>query len=156
MPTGNLFRFLLLLILMMRIVLATLCCRFGSWGLVIKLNFCSDFEHKVWSRFRSWSLVEILMFGWDFDKKCLIKILKLKFDQDLCKNLWYELNPRVRYAFDNVSLYVESICCCSSTLLVPARPLIIHKSISPILVVDGICTFLPNLKIPTCNLSNHI
>ena len=25
-----------------------LCCRFRSWGLVIKLNFCSDFEHKVW------------------------------------------------------------------------------------------------------------
>ena len=24
--------------------------RFGSRGLVIKLNFCSDFEHKVWSR----------------------------------------------------------------------------------------------------------
>ena len=21
------------------------CCRFGSWGLMIKLNFCSDFEH---------------------------------------------------------------------------------------------------------------
>ena len=23
----------------------------GSWSLVIMLNFCSDFEHKVWSRF---------------------------------------------------------------------------------------------------------
>ena len=31
------------------------CCRFGRWGLFIKLNFCSDFEHKVWSRFWSWS-----------------------------------------------------------------------------------------------------
>ena len=39
----------------MRIVLATNCCRFWSWGLVKKLNFCSDFEHKVWSRFWSWS-----------------------------------------------------------------------------------------------------
>ena len=35
----------------MRIMLAKICCRFGSLGLVIKLNFCSDFEHKVWSRF---------------------------------------------------------------------------------------------------------
>ena len=34
----------------MRIVLATVCCRFGSLGMVIKLNFCSDFEHKGWSR----------------------------------------------------------------------------------------------------------
>ena len=28
-----------------------LCCRYKSWGSVIKLNFCSDFEHKVWLRF---------------------------------------------------------------------------------------------------------
>ena len=33
------------------IVVATVCCRFGSSGLVKKLNFCSDFEHKVWSKF---------------------------------------------------------------------------------------------------------
>ena len=26
-------------------------CRFGSRSLVIKSNFRSDFEHKVWSRF---------------------------------------------------------------------------------------------------------
>ena len=69
MPTQNLLRFLLLLMLMMRIVLATACCRYGSGGLVIKLNFCSDFEHKVWSKFWScssgktwsWSLVSILL-----------------------------------------------------------------------------------------------
>ena len=41
MPTQNL--------LMMRIVLVIVCCRFGSWGLVIRLNFCSDFQHKVCS-----------------------------------------------------------------------------------------------------------
>ena len=35
----------------MRIMLATICCRFETWGFVKKLNFCSDFEHKVWSRF---------------------------------------------------------------------------------------------------------
>ena len=46
------------------------------------------------------------MFGW-----CLVEILKMKCDQDLCLNLWYdskkllwqdELNPRVRCAFGNV------------------------------------------------------
>ena len=31
--------------LVMRIVLATVCYRSGSPGLVITLNFCSDFEH---------------------------------------------------------------------------------------------------------------
>ena len=50
---------------MMRIVLATVWCILGRWSLVIKPNFCSDFEHKVCSIFRS--LVEILMFGWDFE-----------------------------------------------------------------------------------------
>ena len=50
-----------LLMLMMRIVSATVCCRFGSWGLVIKLNFCSDLEHKVWSRFWNWSSGKICM-----------------------------------------------------------------------------------------------
>ena len=42
------------------IVLATVCCRFGSWGLVIKLNFCSDFQHKVWSGVLRRSSGEIL------------------------------------------------------------------------------------------------
>ena len=61
-------RLFLLLKLMMRIELATVCCRFGSWGLVIKLNFCSDLEHfgqdfevEVQARFWSWSLVSILL-----------------------------------------------------------------------------------------------
>ena len=39
------------------------------------------------------------MFVWDFEVN---EILKLKFDQDLCKNLWYELNPQVSCAFGNV------------------------------------------------------
>ena len=43
-----------------------------------------------WSRFWSW---------------CLVEILKMKFDQDLYKNLQYELNPRVRCAFGNVWAY---------------------------------------------------
>ena len=34
-----------------------------SWGLDIKLNFFSDFEHKVWSRFWSW----LLMFCWGYE-----------------------------------------------------------------------------------------
>ena len=130
----------------MMAVLATICCRFGSWGLFKKLNFCSDFEHKVWSNFLSWSsdkiwswslisffcwcfvevmlnpfwiLVNYLKLGFvkilklkfygeadvwlRFWNWCLVEILKMKFDQDLCLNLWYELNPRVRCAFGNVS-----------------------------------------------------
>ena len=60
MPTQNLLRLLLLLVLMLSIMLATVCYWFGSWRLVLKLNFCSEFEHKGWSRFWSWSLFSIL------------------------------------------------------------------------------------------------
>ena len=60
MPTQNLLRLLLLLMLMLRIMLATTCW-FGSWRLIIKQNFCSDFEHKVWSRLWSWSSGKIWM-----------------------------------------------------------------------------------------------
>ena len=38
MPTQNLLSLLLLLMLMMRNVLTTVVCRFGSWSLVINLN----------------------------------------------------------------------------------------------------------------------
>ena len=73
MPTQNLLRLLLLLILLMRIALATVCCRFRSWGLVIKLNFWSDILHKDWSRVWSWSSGEIL---------------KLKFGQYFGRVFW--------------------------------------------------------------------
>ena len=76
MPTQNLLRLLLLLMLMPRIMLATVCYRFGSWRLVLMQNFCSDFEHKVWSRFWSWSSG---------------KILKLKFGQYLAVDVWLRL-----------------------------------------------------------------
>ena len=59
-------KLLLLLMIVMKIVLARVCCRFGNWGLVIKLYFCSDFEYfgrdfeaEVWSVFCSWCLVEV-------------------------------------------------------------------------------------------------
>ena len=55
MTTQNLLRLLLLLMLKLRIMLATVCYKFGRWHLVLKLNFCSDFEHRGWSRFWSWS-----------------------------------------------------------------------------------------------------
>ena len=61
MLTQNLFMLLLLLMLILRIVLAKVCCRFGSWGLVIMLNF----------------------FFFRFCAQGLVKILKLKFRQDL-------------------------------------------------------------------------
>ena len=104
-------RLLLLLMLVTRIVLATICGRFGSWGLVKKLNFCSDFEHKVWSRFRSWSKGEIWswslvsFFCWCFVEVIwiLVEILKLglanifkfnfsrdvwDFEVDTCSRFW--------------------------------------------------------------------
>ena len=69
---SNLLRLFLLFMLMMRNVLTTVWCRCGRWSLVIKLSFCSDFEHKVsrfgqdfevdvQARFWSWSLVIILL-----------------------------------------------------------------------------------------------
>ena len=62
-PPQNLLRLALLLMLMMKIVLATVCCILGSWGLVIKPNFCSDFQHEVevQAGFLSWSLINILL-----------------------------------------------------------------------------------------------
>ena len=75
MPTQNMLRLFLLLMLVMRILLATLCCWFGSWGLVIKLNlfrlsilvkivnlkFRRDFEAEVWSAFCCWCLMLLFM-----------------------------------------------------------------------------------------------
>ena len=54
--------------------------------LVIKLNFCSNFEHKVWSRFWSWSPGEILKLR--FSQYFMVKILKLKFRQDFEADVW--------------------------------------------------------------------
>ena len=97
MPTQNSLMLLLLSMLMMRIMLATVCCRFRSWGLVKKLKSCSDFELKVWSRFWSWSSGEIL---------------KLKFSQYLVLILgwvyedysWSRFWSYVRSRFLNFSL----------------------------------------------------
>ena len=82
-------------------VLATVCCRFGSWGLVIKLNFFSDFEHfgtdfvvEVQERFEAevccWCLVEVTelnpgqyseaRFGQDFN---------FRFSRDADVWLWF-------------------------------------------------------------------
>ena len=54
----NLLRLLLLPMLMMRIMWATVCCRFRSWGLVIQMN-AWDFEVDVRSRFSRWDLIKI-------------------------------------------------------------------------------------------------
>ena len=52
--------------------------RFGN-----KANFCSDFQHKVWSRFWKWSSSQIfkLKFGQYFDAD-LVDIMKLNLDWD--------------------------------------------------------------------------
>ena len=72
MPIQNLLRLLLLLML----VMTTVWCRFGRWSLVIKLSFCSDFEHKV-SRF-----------GQDFEVDVQANFLKLKFGQYIAADAW--------------------------------------------------------------------
>ena len=76
------------------------------------------FDHKAKLLFRlTPSLIslqfvcdEMLMFGWDFEVS-VVEIMKQKFDQDLCLNLWYEplgyfgkmnSTPRVCCAFGNV------------------------------------------------------
>ena len=83
--------------------------RFGSWGLVIKLNFCSDCEHfgqvfefevearlwswslvsilaaDVWLRLRSWILVNILRVG-------LVKIFTLDLAERLMFGWDFEVN----------------------------------------------------------------
>ena len=50
-------------------------------GLVIKQNFCLDFEHKVWSRFWNWSSGKIwgwpVFFCWSF-----VEVMKLNLSQD--------------------------------------------------------------------------
>ena len=58
----------------------------------------------------------MLMFGWEINSE--VEILKMKFDQNLCLNLWYELNPRVRCAFGNVFKYylldfLNLLLCCN-------------------------------------------
>ena len=77
------------LVLMMKIVLATVCCRFGSWGFVIKLNFWSDFQHKVWSGVWSWSSDEILKlkFGQYFAAD-FVEILNLMLGRDSEDEIW--------------------------------------------------------------------
>ena len=92
--------------LMMRIVLATVWCILGSSGKIFKLEFGHYFASDILQRLRSWILIEMLKLGsvnilnfkfsrdgdvWlRFWSKCLVEILKIKFDQDLCLNLWYD------------------------------------------------------------------
>ena len=91
--------------------------RLWAQGLVkiLKLRFRRYFEAEVWSVLCCWSLVEVIWnwilveilklgmvkilkfkFSRDGDvwlrfwSKCLVEILKMKFDQDLCLNLWYD------------------------------------------------------------------
>ena len=134
----------------MRIVLATIFCRFGSWGLVIKLNFFQTFSTMfgqdlklefrqdfygekifyVGKKLVKLSTLATLVTHWlthsvtNFPTICLwrdadvwlrswflVDILKMESDQDLCLNLWYELNPRACCAFGNVSKICRQFIC---------------------------------------------
>ena len=112
--------------LILRIMLATVCYRFGSWRLVLQTlstRVGQDFEVEVQARFEAavcsafcrWCFVEVMKlnlgrdsaarFGQDFEfwvawrcwclveifSWCLVEIMKMKYDQDLCLNLWYDL-----------------------------------------------------------------
>ena len=76
---------------------------------ILKLKFRRDFEAEVWSVFCEIILLNLGQdseagFGHDLKSRywCLVEILKLMLcnreSENLCKNLWYELNPRVRCA----------------------------------------------------------
>ena len=117
MPSQNLFRLLQLLRLVMRIVLATVFCTFGSWCLVVKLNFWLDFEHKVWSRFWSWSSGEILKLKFSqyfaadpwlrLWRLLLVEILKLRLDKIL------------KYKFSrNAHIWFRFWSCCLVKILI--------------------------------------
>ena len=107
MPTQNLLRLLLLVMLMLKDMLTTIWCRCGSWSLVIKLNFCSDFEHKVWSITQSWNPGKIvkLRFGQYIDAGAwlklwgliLVKILKLGFVNTLNFRLSQSVDVWLRF-----------------------------------------------------------
>ena len=73
--TQNLLRLWLLLMLMLRNVLTTVCCRFGSWSFGHKIEFLFRLwaqglvKIKAQARFWSWILVSILllMLGWGYE-----------------------------------------------------------------------------------------
>ena len=100
MPTQNLLKLLVLLMLMFRNVLT----RFLSWssGQILKLKFSHFFAADPWLRLWRLFLVENLKlclvkilkfkFSWNaeiwlrFWSWRLVDILEMKFDQNLCKN----------------------------------------------------------------------
>ena len=77
--------------------MAIVLCKFGSSYLVIKLNFCSDFDYKfgqdfeaeVWSVFCCWSLVEFtkLNLGQDSDAR-FGEDFKFKFSEVSEIEIW--------------------------------------------------------------------
>ena len=99
-PTQNLLRVLLLLKFVMRMVGNNLL-QIWKRGLVIKLNFCSDFEHfgldfevEAQARFWSWSLVSILlmMFGLGYEVELsLVQYSEARFGRDLVQMLMFDV-----------------------------------------------------------------
>ena len=68
----------------------------------------------------------------------------MRFDQDLCKNLWYELNPRVRCALGNV-LFRAVGTVVSDKLFLIICYLDVASNVS-----HDVCTFA---RIDTCYLT---
>ena len=86
------------------IVLATFCYSFGSWGLVIRPNFCSDLEHMVWSRFWSWSSGKIFK---------LVNILPLMF---LSVNITMWQLTLIHFHWSCTKLISALVASCYSSL----------------------------------------
>ena len=108
--------------LMKRIVLATVCCRFRSWGLVKKLNFCSDFEHKVWSRFWSWSFVKVMKFNLGQDSEARFGlILKLTFYGEA--DVWFRFEVDAWSRFWWWNLIKICVICDMNSILGSVVPL---------------------------------
>ena len=77
-----------------------------KWNQLWKIALRQCSEAGVWSVISRWCFVEVMKLGlvnilnlkfsrdgdvWlRFWRKCFVQILKMKFDQDLCLNLWYD------------------------------------------------------------------
>ena len=98
MPTQNCLMLLLLLMLMLRIMLATVCYKFGRWRLVQTLGtrVGQDFEVEVCTAFCRWCLVEVMKLNLGRDSEayvlwsgwCLVDILKLMLGRDSKERIW--------------------------------------------------------------------
>ena len=128
MPTQNLLRLLLLLMLIVRIMLATVCYRFGSWRLVpqtlstrvgqdFEVEVQQDFETGACSAFCRWCFLEVMKLKLILNFKfigdadvwlrcwCLVEILKM----NLIKICVWTCDMTSRSYFDKMNSTLGSV-----------------------------------------------